>query len=72
MNLLNTNFLFASLFWGSVGTGYWIYGKKQREMVPMIGGIAMIGASFVGSWLLMSLLCVAIGFAVYFLVRRGY
>jgi hypothetical protein len=72
MNLLNTSFLFASLFWGSVGAGYWIYGKKQREMVPMIGGIAMIGASFILSWLLMSVVCILIGFAVYFLVRRGY
>lgn len=72
MNLLNTNFLFASLFWGTVGAGYWIYGKKQRELVPMVGGIAMIAASFIGSWLLMSVLCIVIGFAVYFLVKRGF
>jgi hypothetical protein len=73
MNLLNTNFLFASLFWGSVGFGYWIYGKRQSLWTPMIGGVLMIGASyFVGSALLMSLICLGIGAAVYFLVRRGY
>jgi hypothetical protein len=69
----DTNFLFASLFWGSVGGGYWIYGKKQREMMPMIGGVAMILVSyFVNSWLLMSLLSIALMVAVYLLMRRGY
>jgi hypothetical protein len=43
--MFNANFLFASLIWGSVGGGYFIYGKKQRSSVPMIGGILMIGVS---------------------------
>ena len=72
MNLLNTHFLFASLFWGSVGVGYWIYGRKQREMIPLLGGVAMIAVScLVRSALLMSLLCLATGFVVYFLAKRG-
>jgi hypothetical protein len=70
---MNTSFLFASLLWGSVGGGYWIYGKKQREMMPMIGGVAMIAVSyFVTSWLLMTLLCGALMVAVYLLVKRGF
>lgn len=69
----DSSFLFASLLWGSVGVGYWIYGKKQRAMMPMIGGAAMVGVSYlVSSWLLMSLLCVALMFVVYLLVNRGY
>ena len=69
----DSSFLFASLFWGSIGAGYWIYGKKQREMMPMIGGITMIGVSYlVSSWLLMSLICIALMVAVYQLVKRGY
>jgi len=74
-SLLNfdSSFLFASLLWGSIGVGYWIYGKKQREMMPMIGGAVMVGLSyFVSSWLLMSLLSIALMFAVYFLMKRGY
>lgn len=68
----DSSFLFASLLWGSVGVGYWIYGKKQREKVPMIGGAAMIGISYlVSSWLLMSLLGLALIVAVYLLVKRG-
>ena len=70
---MNTSFLFASLLWGTIGGGYWIYGKKQREMMPMIGGVAMIAVSyFVTSWLLMSLLCTALMLAVYLLVKRGF
>ena len=69
----DASFLFASLLWGSIGVGYWIYGKKQREMMPMIGGAAMIGISYlVSSWLLMSLLGLALVVAVYLLVKRGY
>ena len=69
----DSSFLFASLLWGSIGVGYWIYGKKQREMVPMIGGAVMIGVSYlVSSWLLMSLIDLALMVAVYRLMKRGY
>jgi hypothetical protein len=73
VDLFDTNFLFASLLWGSVGIGYWVYGKKQQEMMPMLGGVAMIAVSyFVGSWLLMSLISIALMVAVYLLVKRGW
>ncbi len=69
----DSSFLFASLLWGSIGVGYWIYGKKQRELMPMVGGVLMIGVSYlVSSWLLMSLIGLALMVAVYLLVKRGY
>lgn len=68
----DSSFLFASLFWGSVGIGYWVYGKRQGAMSPMLGGVAMIGISYlVSSWLLMSLLCIATGVGVYAMLKRG-
>jgi uncharacterized membrane protein HdeD (DUF308 family) len=71
--MFNASFLFASLVWGSVGMGYFIYGKKQSSWPPMIGGILMMVASyFVGSALLMSLLCVVLMVAIYFLLKQGY
>ena len=71
--MFNASFLFASLVWGSIGVGYFIYGKKQQSFSPMIGGILMIGVSyFVGSALLMSAICVLIILAVYGLLKRGY
>jgi len=71
--MLDTNYLFASLFWGSVGVAYFVYGKKQMVMSALVGGILMIGVSyFIGSALLMSLVCLAIVGAVYWLAKRGY
>jgi len=69
----NANFLFASLFWGSVGLAYLIYGKKQGSWLPMVGGALMLAASyFAGSGLLMSLVCIGLIAGVYFLLRLGY
>jgi hypothetical protein len=69
----DSSFLFASLLWGSIGFGYWIYGKKQREMMPMVGGVVMIVVSYaVSSWLLMTLICIALMVAVYQLMKRGH
>ena len=71
--MFSASFLFASLVWGSVGLGYFIYGKKQQCVSPMVGGILMMLASyFIGSALLMSLACLGIAGAVYFLVKSGY
>ena len=72
-NLFNTSFLFASLLWGSVGVGYFIYGKKQGAMIPMIGGLLMIAVSYlVSGWLLMSLLSIGLLVVVYWLMKQGY
>jgi hypothetical protein len=72
-NLLDQHFLFASLLWGSVGAGYLLYARRQRMIVPFIGGVAMIGVSyFVVAWLWMSVICIALMVAVYQLVKQGY
>ena len=71
--MFNTSFLFASLLWGSIGMGYFIYGKKQQSLTAMVGGILMIMVSyFVGSALLMSLICISVILVVYGLLKRGY
>jgi hypothetical protein len=71
--MFDTGFLFASLFWGSVGVGYFIYGKKQGAMSAMAGGALMVLVSyFVGSALVMSLISAGIVAAVYFASKNGY
>jgi len=71
--MFNTNFLFASLIWGSVGVGYFIYGKKQGSWIPLTGGILMIVVSyFVGSALLMSVISIGIIVTVHALLKKGY
>ena len=39
--MFNANFWFASLIWGSVGMGYFIYGKKQGKLSAMLAGAAL-------------------------------
>lgn len=70
-NLFSTNFLFASLVWGSVGVGYFIYGRKQRSGIPMAGGVLMMAASYFASsaWS-MSLICLGLIVLVYLLLKR--
>ena len=33
--------LMVSVLFGSIGTGYFIYGKKQRQVIPLPTGIAL-------------------------------
>ena len=71
LNLFDPKYLFASLIWSSVGLGYFIYGKKQQEIFPLLAGLAMIAISFfVASALFMSIICLALMAAVYFLMKR--
>lgn len=72
-NFFDANFLFASLLWGSIGVGYFIYGKKTGAVMPMIGGILMIAVSYVvSSWFWMSLLSIGLMVAVQQMMKRGY
>jgi hypothetical protein len=71
--MFSASFLFASLIWGSIGVGYFVYGKRQQSFAAMGGGIMMIAASyFIGSALLQSLVCLGIIAAVYWLTTRGF
>jgi hypothetical protein len=73
MDLLNQNYLWASCIWGAIASGYLIYGWRQRATIPFVGGVAMTAASFlISSALLMSLACIALMFAVYWLLKQGY
>lgn len=39
---LNTSTLWWGLLFGSIGLGFFIYGKKQQAIVPLICGIALM------------------------------
>jgi hypothetical protein len=47
---LNTSWLIWGLIFGSVGFGFFIYGKRQKAVVPMVCGlILMIFPYFISS-----------------------
>jgi hypothetical protein len=55
---LDTSSLLWGLLFGSIGLGYLIYGRKQRAVVPLLCGLAlMVFPYFVSS----NILLVAIG-----------
>ncbi len=57
----NSSYLFAALIWGSIGLGFAIYGKRQKAMVPLLGGILLMGISYlISSALYMSLVGAAL------------
>jgi hypothetical protein len=61
---MDSTTLFIGLITGLLGTAYFIYGKKQRKMVPIVAGICLSIVPFVFSgWFTSSivslLLCLA-------------
>ncbi len=72
MDMLNEKFLFASLIWGAIVSGYLVYAHRQRAIMPFLGGVAMIAAScMVASWFWMSVICIALIFGVRWMMSRG-
>ena len=58
---MDTSLLLWSLLFSSIGLGFFIYGKRQRAVVPLFCGLGlMIYPYFVSS----ALLLVAIGVAL--------
>ena len=39
---MNTSWLLWGLIFGSVGFGFFIYGKRQKAIVPMVCGIILM------------------------------
>lgn len=67
---LDTGYLLMSVLWSGVGAGFWVYGKKQRSLVPLFGGIALIAISWlITSPLWMSVTAIGIIAAIWFFSR---
>jgi hypothetical protein len=58
---MNTSILLWSLLFSSIGLGFFVYGKKQKAVIPLLCGLGlMIYPYFVSS----TVLLVAIGVAL--------
>ena len=70
--MFNSNTLFASLIWGSIGFGMAIYGKKQGSLIPLFGGIAVMAVSyFISSALYMSVTSMALIAGIFIFRKWG-
>ncbi|MGB6307916.1 MAG: hypothetical protein WBF89_09000 [Steroidobacteraceae bacterium] len=62
--------LLWGLLFGSIGLGYFIYGKKQRAVVPLVCGLAlMLFPYFVSNNVLLVAIGTILAAAPYFLRR---
>jgi hypothetical protein len=64
--------MIASVIWGAIGSGFFIYGWKQKAMIPLFGGIALVAGSYflANTALGMSLFSIAILVAIFWLKRH--
>ena len=65
--------LLASVIWGGLGFGFFVYGKKQRSAPALFGGIALMGITYVisDSALWMSLAAAGILIGIYYWSRQS-
>ena len=63
----------ATLFWGTlfgaIGVGYFIYGKRQATMVPLVCGIALVVYPWFVSGALLTVIVGVVLMAVPYFVR---
>ena len=58
---MDSSSLFIGLFTGLLGTGYFIYGKKQKKALPMLVGIALgIVPFFLSGWVSSSVVSIVL------------
>lgn len=64
---MSTSLLLWSVLFGSVGFGYFLYGKKQRAVVPLVCGIALMAFPyFIANTVLLVVVGVALAAVPYF------
>jgi hypothetical protein len=70
---IDSGTLVASLIWGAIGAGFFIYGKKQGSAPALVGGAALVaGSYFIGSALWMSVASVGVIAGMYLWSRYNW
>jgi hypothetical protein len=72
MDLLNQKFLWASVIWSAIASGYLIYGWRQKAAIPFVGGGVMMTVACFLPALPMTLICLAAMAVVHWLLKQGY
>jgi hypothetical protein len=53
--------LMVSIFFGMVGMGMFMYGRKASRFVPMVaGGLLMVVPYFIPNWIAQTIVCTAL------------
>lgn len=67
--MLETDNLMTSLIFSSIGMGYFIYGKKQKKLVPLLCGIGLMGYTYFVSSLVLLLALGVVLLAIPYFVK---
>ncbi len=68
MSDIPVSLLMFGLLFGSIGLGYFIYGKRQSAIVPLVCGIAlMVVPYFIGSVLMLCVVGIVLAALPYFI-----
>ncbi len=58
---MDTTNLMLSMLFGTVGLGFFVYGKKGGQLIPLIVGLALMTIPyFISDAIIMSLVCIAL------------
>ena len=64
---MNTAWLLWGLLFGSIGMGFFVYGKKQRAVVPLVCGLVlMVFPYFVSNLVVLVVVGIALTAVPYF------
>jgi hypothetical protein len=60
---LDMNLMLQGMLWGSIGVGYFIYGKRQGKIIAMICGVSLMAfpyfiSSNIGMFVIGVVLCI--------------
>ncbi|HTH69248.1 hypothetical protein [Rhodanobacter sp. T12-5] len=66
---MNASTLLWGVLFGSIGLGFFIYGKKQRAIVPLICGLALMAFPYFVSGTVLLVLVGAMLMAIPYFIR---
>jgi hypothetical protein len=68
---MDFSYLFAALVWGSIGFGFFLYGRKMKRSPQLVGGILLIAISYlVKNPLNLSFISIALIAGIYLTGKR--
>jgi hypothetical protein len=66
---LSTASLLWGLLFGSIGLGFFVYGKKQRAVVPMLCGVALMIFPYFVSGIILTIVIGTVLIAIPYFLR---
>jgi hypothetical protein len=60
--------LMMGVLFGSIGLGFFVYGKKQKAVIPFVSGVGLMALPYIISNIyILILLCIVLVFLPYFI-----